>query len=78
MRTGEWTCEIEARDRLTGHIADRDISCVDKGTDRQSEPCRLLAHRRRPRSAGSVYLKKPRQQAGGRGVALRVTRETLR
>jgi hypothetical protein len=37
MRTGEWTCEIEARDRLTGHIADRDISCVDKGTDRQSE-----------------------------------------
>jgi endonuclease YncB( thermonuclease family) len=29
-----WTCGIEARDRLTKHVAGRTISCVEKGTDR--------------------------------------------
>jgi endonuclease YncB( thermonuclease family) len=29
-----WTCGIEVRDRLRGHVANREISCIDKGTDR--------------------------------------------
>jgi endonuclease YncB( thermonuclease family) len=29
-----WTCGIEARDRLKEHVVGREISCVDKGTDR--------------------------------------------
>jgi endonuclease YncB( thermonuclease family) len=28
-----WTCGIEARDRLKAHVAGRELSCVDKGTD---------------------------------------------
>jgi endonuclease YncB( thermonuclease family) len=29
-----WTCGIEARDRLKEYVAGRQVSCVDKGTDR--------------------------------------------
>jgi endonuclease YncB( thermonuclease family) len=29
-----WTCGIEARDRLKEHLAAREISCADRGTDR--------------------------------------------
>jgi endonuclease YncB( thermonuclease family) len=31
---GRWRCGIEARDRLKEHVADRKISCADKGSDR--------------------------------------------
>jgi endonuclease YncB( thermonuclease family) len=30
----QWTCGIEARDRLKAHVAGREISCADKGIDR--------------------------------------------